>query len=51
MSMFTSEDFRIESVQDLVEFLPVAIFIGLIAPFLILAYTIGFVSDVVGWLD
>lgn len=49
--MFTSEDFRIHSVQELMEFLPIVIFIGFIAPFLILAYTIGFFGNLTGWLD
>ncbi len=49
--MFTSEDFRIHSVPELLEFLPIVIFIGFIAPFLILAYTIGFLMNVTRWLD
>lgn len=49
--MFSSEDFRIESVSEFLMFLPVAFFLGLVAPFLLLAYKIGFVMDVTGWLD
>lgn len=49
--MFSSEDFRIQNAQEFFEFLPVAFFLGLIAPFLILAYTIGFFSKLTGWLD
>lgn len=49
--MFSSDDFRIESVSDFVMFLPVAFFLGLVAPFLIGAYSLGFVMDKVGWLD
>ncbi len=49
--MFSSEDFRIESLSDFFMFLPVVFFIGLVAPFLLLAYKIGFLMDVSGWLD
>ena len=49
--MFTSEDFRIESATDFIMFLPIVIFMGLVAPFLIAAYSLGFVMDVAGWLD
>lgn len=49
--MFTAEDFHIESLSDLLDFAPIFIFMGLVAPFLIVAYTVGFISDKVGWLD
>lgn len=49
--MFSSDDFRIESVSDFITFLPVAFFMGLVAPFLIAAYSLGFVMDTIGWLD
>lgn len=49
--MFSLDDLRIESVEDLVHFLPIVLFIGLVAPFLIAAYTVGFVMDVTGWLQ
>lgn len=48
--MFSRDDFRIESAEDLIHFLPIVIFLGLVAPFLIAAYTLGFVMDVTGWL-
>ncbi len=48
--MFSREDFRIESVEDFLHFLPIVVFLGLVAPFLIAAYTVGFVMDVTGWL-
>jgi hypothetical protein len=48
--MFSRDDFRVDDVGDFVEFLPVFIFIGLVAPFLIAAYTAGFVMDATGWL-
>lgn len=49
--MFTSEDFRVESGKELLEFLPIMIFVALIAPFLLIVYQIGFISDKIGWLD
>lgn len=49
--MFSSDDFRIESVSDFFMFVPVVFFVGLVAPFLIGAYTLGFAMDVLGWLD
>jgi len=49
--MFSKEDFKIESASDLVQFLPIVIFLGLVAPFLIAAYTVGFVMDQTGWLN
>ena len=49
--MYTSEDLRIESVADFIEFLPIFIFVAFVGPFLMVAYTVGFISDLVGWLD
>ncbi len=49
--MFSREDLAIESPEDLITFLPIVLFIGLVAPFLIAAYTVGFVMDVTGWLN
>lgn len=49
--MFTKKDFEIEDFSDLAAFLIILPFIGLIAPFLIAAYKVGFVQDVTGWLD
>ena len=49
--MFSTEDLRIESIEDLIEFLPIVVFIVFIAPFLGLAYTIGFLMDKAGYLD
>jgi hypothetical protein len=49
--MFSAEDFKIESMADLASFLVVLPFVGLVAPFLIAAYTLGFVQDITGWLD
>jgi hypothetical protein len=48
--MFSKEDLKIESVEELIQFLPIFIFIGLVAPFLIAAYKVGFVMDQLGWL-
>ncbi len=49
--MFTSEDLRITSVGDFLEFLPIFIFVAFVSPFLLVAYSVGFISDMVGWLD
>lgn len=48
--MFGREDFKIHDVGDFIQFLPVVVFIGLVAPFLLGAYALGFVMDVTGWL-
>ncbi len=48
--IFSKEDFKIESVEDLVEFLPILIFVALVAPFVVAAYKVGFVMDQLGWL-
>lgn len=49
--MFSAEDITIESIPDLLLFLPILIFCGLVAPFLIAAYSVGAISKAVGWLD
>jgi hypothetical protein len=48
--IFSKEDFKIESAEDLIEFLPILIFVGLVAPFILAAYKVGFVMDMLGWL-
>ena len=49
--MFSREDFRIHSASEAIEFIPVAIFVALVAPFLIAAYTVGFILDVTGIIN
>ena len=49
--MFSKEDFKIESVPDLLEFCIILPFVGFVMPFLGAAYTLGFFADLVGWLD
>ena len=49
--MFSAEDFDIGTPAEFLEFLPILIFAAFVSPFLIVAYTIGFISDKVGWLD
>jgi len=49
--MFTKEDFKVNSAVEVLEFVPIVLFIGLIAPFLIAAYTVGFVLNVTGKLN
>ncbi len=49
--MFTKEDLKIDSLPELVSFLLIAPFVGLVFPFLMAAYSLGFMMDLVGWLD
>lgn len=49
--MYTSEDLRIDSAEGFLEFLPIFIFVAFVSPFLLVAYSVGFISDMVGWLD
>ena len=49
--MFTKDDLKIESVPDLVSFLVILPFVGLVFPFLAAVYTLGFVEKQIGWLD
>jgi hypothetical protein len=49
--LFDKNDFKIEDPQDLAEFLPVFVFIALIAPLVLAAYGLGFILDQTGWLD
>lgn len=49
--MFSKEDFKVESAADLIEFLPIVVFLGLVGPFLAAAYGLGFIMDVTGWLN
>ncbi len=49
--MFSTEDFKIDDMGEFLQFLLVLPFIGLVAPFLIASYTLGFVTDAIGWLD
>ena len=49
--MFSKEDFKVESLNELASFIFILPFLGLIAPFLIASYTLGFCEDMVGWLD
>lgn len=48
--MFSRDDLQINSLEEVITFFPIVVFIGLVAPFLIAAYTLGFVMDVTGWL-
>jgi hypothetical protein len=48
--MFSKEDFTIKSPQDIIDIAPIVVFLALVAPFLIAAYTLGFLMDLVGWL-
>jgi hypothetical protein len=49
--LFSKDDFKVKSFEELLEFLPIFIFIALVAPLIVAAYTLGFVLDKTGWLD
>jgi hypothetical protein len=49
--MFSKEDFEIGDTEEFLEFLPIFAFIALISPLILVAYKLGFVFDMTGWLD
>lgn len=49
--LFSREDFEIGNTEEFLEFLPILIFLALIAPLVLVAYKLGFVFDKTGWLD
>ena len=49
--MFSRDDFKVDSIRDLCSFLLILPFVGLVFPFLGAVYTLGFLMDVVGWVD
>lgn len=49
--IFSRQDLQVESVPELLAFLPVLAFVGLVAPFLIAGYTLGFCLDVLGLIE
>ena len=49
--IFSRDDFRVDSVPEFLSFLVVLPFVVLVFPFLAAVYTLGFVLDLVGWLD
>lgn len=49
--MFSKEDFKIDSFPELLSFLLVLPFVGLVLPFLLAAYTLGWALDMVGWME
>jgi hypothetical protein len=48
--IFSKDDLKIEGMSDLIDIAPIFIFVGFVAPFLIAAYTLGFLMDVSGLL-
>jgi hypothetical protein len=48
--MFSKEDLEIPAFGELLEFLPIVVFIGLVAPFLLAAYAVGGLMDATGWI-
>jgi len=49
--LFSRDDLKIGDTEEFMEFLPIFIFIALIAPLVLVAYKLGFVFDKTGWLD
>lgn len=49
--MFSREDLQVESFSDFITFMLVMPFVGLVLPFLLAAYTLGWFMDMVGWMD
>lgn len=49
--MFSSKDLRVESAADFLDIAPIFIFCAFIGPFILVAYTVGLISDLVGWND
>ena len=49
--MFRKDDFEIGSIKDLLSFSLISPFVGLVLPFLLAVYFLGFLLDVVGWYD
>ena len=47
--MFGKDDLEVGPLGDLLEFLVIAPFVGLIFPFLGAAYTVGFIMEKLGW--
>ncbi len=49
--MFSKEDFRVDNWGEFLSFMISLPFVGLVLPFLLAAYTLGFFMDLVGWID
>ena len=49
--MFSKDDLKVGSLSDLMSFMLVMPFVGLVLPFLLAAYTLGWLMDMVGWMD
>lgn len=49
--IFSRDDLQIESISELLEFLPILIFVALVAPFVIAAYKLGFLLDLLGIIE
>ena len=49
--LFSKEDFKVDDPVELLMYMPIFIFFALVAPFLAVAYTVGFVMDVTGRLN
>jgi hypothetical protein len=48
--LFSKEDFKVNKPEDVLDVAMIGLFLALVAPLIIAAYTLGFVMDRVGWL-
>jgi hypothetical protein len=49
--LFSRDDFKVEDFGDLLASAPVFVFVAFVGPFVVAAYSLGFVMDVIGWTD
>ena len=49
--IFSRQDLQVESLPELLAFLPILVFVALVAPFLIAGYTLGFFMDMLGLIE
>jgi hypothetical protein len=49
--MFQKEDFKVDSIDELLAFAPIFVFVGLVAPFVAVAYKLGAVMYFLGILE
>ena len=49
--IFSRQDLQVESLPELLAFLPILVLIGLVAPFLMAGYTLGLCMDLLGLME
>ena len=48
--MFSVEDLELPPTDELIQFLPIVVFVALVTPFLLVAYKVGFLMDLTGFI-